>query len=490
MTDAQYQDWLDNPNSIRTVLVEVVANVAGTDTTRYLATQAFNTGASDTPANQTYIPVISGGVKFTEQLTTTNSGSISVGEVQVDNSSGAYDSWLQDIWVNRPIKAYIGDPRWIRSDFRLIFNGIVSDIDSKTRDKLNLSIRDKLQRLNTPVIDTKLGGTTPNKDSVLPLVFGEVHNITPLLTNPATLEYQVHNGIVENIFEVRDNGIPVSATVTNSTGKFILPASPVGTVTASAQGDKPAGVYYNTISQLIQRIVTGYGKVSDRFTSSDLDTANLAAFDTAHPQAVGEYLDARTNVLAVCQELAASVGAQIVMSRSGLLRLIAITLPAVGTPVNIYPYHIVERTLQISGRTPVVASVKVGFCRNYTVQAGLQTNIPAQHKDLYALDWLTTTSVDTTVESVYHLNEEPVQQNTQLLTYADSQAESDRRLALYKVTRTTYKFEATASMLTLELGQAVNLFNPRFGLATGKLGQVVSLAPDWMTGRVVVEVMI
>jgi hypothetical protein len=40
----------------------------------------------------------------------------------------------------------------------------------------------------------------------------------------------------------------------------------------------------------VQRIATGFGKETDRFTLDDLDLANLAAFDAAHPQLVGLYL--------------------------------------------------------------------------------------------------------------------------------------------------------------------------------------------------------
>lgn len=490
MTDAQFQSWLNSSTAIRIVLIEAMANVDGTETTRYLATGAYNTSASDTPANTNYLPLVTGGISFEEKLSIETTGaSLSVGDIEIDNSGGARDSWLSDVWVNRQVQAFIGDPRWVRSDFRMIFNGVAADIDSKNRVTLNIKLRDKLQRLNTPVSDTKLGGTTPNKDAIIPSVFGEVHNVTPLLTNPATLEYQVHGGAVENIFEVRDNGKPVTATVTNSTGKFTLAASPAGAVTASVQGDKPS-TYYNTISQLIQRIVTGYGQSVNRFVSGDLDAANLSAFDTAHTQVVGIYLGDRTNVLVACQELANSVGAQISMSRAGLLRLIQVTLPPSGTPTPIGAAQMLEHTIAVVGRTEVVSAVKLGFCKNYTVQAGLQTSIPAQHKDLFATEYITVTSTDSTTQTTYRLNVEPPQQNTLLSTSTDAQAEADRRLLNWKVTRTTYRFEGTASLLTLALGDPVTLTSARFGLSAGKLGMVTSLKPNWLNGRITVEVTI
>lgn len=490
ISDAQYAAWLVDPTAIRVTLVEVVVNSGGSEITRYLATEGYVTSATDTPANKSYSPIVSTGIKVTESIPIGGGAQLTAGDIEIWNEGGERDSWFSDIWANRPVKAYIGDVRWARSDFRVIFNGIVADIGSKSRDKINLALRDKLQQLNTPVSDAKLLGTTPNKDQVLPLVFGEVHNLSPLLTNPSTLEYQVHNGPVETIFEVRDNGVPVNVTTYNATGKFNLLANPAGAITVSVQGDKPAATYYNTVSQNVQRIVTGYGKVSQRFTSADLDTANLATFDAANQQPIGIYLDGRTNVLQAIQSLADSVGAQVIMSRTGLLRLIKIALPAVGTPTTIKLSAQMDRTLQIANRTNVVAAVKIGYCRNYTIQNGLVTSIPAQHKDLFETEWLTATQSDTAVQSTYKLDLEPVQQDTNLMVGTDAINEATRRLNLYKVTRTTYKFEGTAAMLLLELGQAVTLYSSRFGLSAGVLGMVTSLTPDWQTGHVTVEVLI
>jgi hypothetical protein len=489
MTDAEFAAWLADSSAPRLTLIEAVANISGTDTTLYLATGAYTTLPTDTPANIAYLPVASNGIKYTERISLSSEASLSVGDIEIDNADGELDEWLTYVWTNRQVQAFIGDPRWPRADFRLVFTGIVADIDTKSRETLNLKIRDKLQRLNTPISEAKLGGSTPNKDMLIPQAFGEVHNISPLLTDPTTLEYQVHDGAVEDIFEVRDNGKPVGITKHNSTGKFTLNASPAGAITASVQGDKPS-TYSNTIAKLIQRIVTGFGKVSDRFDTSDLDLTNLAAFDSAHPQPVGNFLSNRENVLNVCQALASSVGAQMLVSRTGLLRLLQINLPPVSTPVAIGPDQMLQRSLRPVERTTVVAAVKIGYCKNYTLQPGLQTTIPAQHKDLFSTEMLSRTATDSTVQALYKLNTEPVQEDTCLLVGTDAQDEADRRLDLFKEPRTVYQFDGTPDLLTLELGQAVTLTHPRFDLAAGKDGIVVMLAPDWMNGRITVGVLI
>lgn len=489
MTDAQFLEWLETPSAIRMVLIEVQVNVAGQEVTRYIASRPYLTGPLEVPANTEYLPLATGGLAFTEQVSLTGEAGLSGGDIELDNADGALDSWLGDVWRNRAIKVWSGDLRWARADFRLVFDGIIADVGSTDRNSISLALRDKLQRLDTPITEAKLGGVSTNKDVTLPIPLGECHNVAPLLTNPATLEYGFL-GAVESIFEVRTNGKPVPITVDNATGRFKLTINPLANVvTASVQGDN-AGGYAPRIAPLVQRIATGYGKASDRFTADDLDLANLAAFDSAHPQLVGLYVADRTNQAQAIQQLAASVGAQALMSRTGKLRLIQIALPAAGVPVEIGPDQMLEGSLHPAQRLAVVAAVKIGYDRNWTVQANLTTSIPPAHADLYATEWLTETVVDEAVKARYRLTDDPPQVDTCLKTTEDAHAEAARRLALHKVQRTIYEFDGEPEMMLLELGQPVVLRDSRFGLQDGAPGVVVILSPSWLTGRVTVGVLV
>jgi hypothetical protein len=483
LTEIEFTDWLKKGGRY-TLLVEVDTTVP-----RYLSTVAYTTLPTDSPANRVYSPVVSGGVAFTETLPLDGSATLSVGDIELNNDDGLLDSWLDDIWVNKPIRIYIGDVSWVRADFRLIFTGIVANINSRAANRLNISLRDKLQRLNTPVSETLLGGTTSNKDRLIPLCFGEVHNVEPLLVDPATLKYKVHGSAIERLIEVRDNGVPVSINESLIDGTFTLVAQQAGTITCSVQGDKPT-TYSNRIADTITRLVTGYGKVSDRLTTADIDTAQFAAFNTEHPQPVGVYLNDRSNVIEVCQQLASSVGAQISMSREGLLRLLKITLPATGTPLVVTPSDYVAKSLEIKERVDVKAAIKVGYCKNYTTQTGLNTGLPASHKDLFMQEYLSVTAKNQSVADTYKLNTEPVQTDTLLLTESDATAEANRLLTLWQQPRTVYKFVGYSHLLTVPLGQALTLVSPRFGLSEGKTGIVVGIQSDWVSRRVTIEVLI
>jgi len=492
MTETQYLDWLKSQTAFRVVLIEAAVQISGVESVVYLATKPFTTGAADTPANTSYLPIATVGTLFTEQLSLEGDGALSAGLLEIDNTSGARDVWAGQgyVWTNRSIKAYIGDIRWSRSDFHVIFDGIVADIEPRGRNKLGLKLRDKLQRLNTPISEAKLGGAGENQDALLPVTFGQVFNVTPLLVEPATLKYRVHTGEIDSVIEVRDNGAPVAFTADVAAGTFTLAAAPAGAVTASVRGDK-ASTYGETVVQLVKRIVTGFGKASDRFTDADLDLPSLATFDSANQQGVGLPAADRLNVLPGCQQITGSLGAQLVMSRLGLLRIIKVALPGTGAPFFIRPEHMLDDSLQPTGRTAAVGAVKLGFCKNWTVQeAGTLAGLPDRHKDLFSKEWLTSTKTDAPAIAKFRLNADPVQQDTLLLTRADAEAEAQRRLDLWKVPRTTYEFTGVPELLQLELGQAVTVYNPRFGMSAGVQALVISLAPDWETGRVKVGILV
>jgi len=488
MNEVQFAAWLQSPSAVHMVLIEAQVSVAGQETTRHIASRPYVTGPADNPPNMAYLPLATGGLAFTEQVSLTGEAGLSGGDIELDNADGALDGWLDDVWMNRPIRVWAGDPAWPRADFRLVFDGVMADVGSAGRDAVNLVLRDKLQRLNTPITHAKLGGTTPNKDAILPVSFGECHNVTPLLTDPATLEYGFL-GAVESVVEVRSNGKPVAALHDREKGRFRLQNDPFSTtITASVQGDRGMG-YAPRIAPLVQRIATGFGKEGDRFGSADLDLANLAAFDAAHPQTVGLHIADRVNQAQAIQQLAASVGAQALMSRTGQLRLVQIALPGTGEPVSVGPSQMKQGSLRIAERLPVSAAVKIGFDKNWTVQPSLTTSIPPAHADLYATEWLTETVVDEQVRQRYRLSDDPLQIDTCLKTRADAHAEAARRLALGRVPRTIYEFDGEPEMMMLELGQAVLLQDQRYGLQDGVPGVVVRLSRYWLTGRVMVGVL-
>lgn len=481
MTDADFIKWLER-GGLRVALVEV-----DTDVPRFLSTVPYTTLPTDTPANRPYLPVVASGFPFTERLSLDGNASINVGAIDLHNEDHALDAWIHEVWVNRSIRVYIGDVDWLIEDFRLIFSGIIAEFTPSVPGRLSIVLRNKLERLNTPVTETMLGGTTPNKDRNLPITLGECHNVTPLLVDPAEHEYQWNIGSSERLIEVRDNGVPIPSVVTLATGKFKLTGSSVGQITASVQGRTP---YVSDVSGIVQLLATQYGSTTERLTSGDLDAANLSAFAAACPQAIGISITDRANVLQCCQQVADAVGAQVVMSQQGLLRLVRIDLPGVGTPLAITPKDYEHGSLSVREQSEVIAGVKLGYCRNWTMQQTLETGIPESHRGMYEQEYLTVTVRDATVASAYRLFADPPQKDTLLLTELDATVEAQRQLDLWKVQRTVFKIKGYSHLLLTELGQAVDLSGYYFDLQDGKQGIIIGKQSDWFTGWIELEILV
>jgi len=527
---AYSQAWLEDPTAIRGILVVVNAAVwsgsAWVETPKYLS----NIGYMTSDASVSFNPIISGGVQFTESLTIDGSATLSFGDIQLNNQNGDLDAWLDSdayVWVNRAIQVYLVDPTWVCTNLaavqglEIVFDGVIADIDSSSRESINIKVRDKLERLNTPLTENILGtygswaGGQSNKDAIKPLIFGEVFNVEPLLMTPSPKpEYMFSDSNSELLIEIRDNGVPIythngtsvtkdatpANTVTLSTGSFIISYALAGVITISAQGVKNSinmttgalvsGTYANNIANLICLIATQYGKATTRLTANDLDLVNLAAFATANTQSVGTVVTDRTNTLLVCQELAASIGAQVFMTRKGKLQLLRIGAPTTDTSVTITDTDMLHHSLNVSSKVAITAATTVNSCKNWLVQSNIVTGIPPEHKTILAREFIPEPVIDTTVKNLYKLEAIAIPKNTVLIVSSEAASEATRLNAYYKVPRIVYKFTGLSKLMSLKLGQPVILQHNRFNLTSGKAGQVISLSPNWLNSTIEVEVII
>jgi hypothetical protein len=507
-TLTQIKDWLNTPSHIKCTLADIteLGNATKIGGTLNLSSVAYSDSGT------AYDASIIGGLNFSEQLNLDGAASLSFGAINLVNTYGVNDIFLTYIWNRRPIKIYLGDPSWPKSDFVLIFDGLVQDLTTNGEGELTLSLFDKLQWLNDSLTEATLasltgyseaektvnGVVTPN-ETILPITFGECFNVQPLFVDNGTFGttgnvYMVHKGLVDNIAEVRDNGVPVEVEKDLNAGTFALTSLPFGTITCDILGDATDS-YTNTIPDIITKICTStnYGTLStNRFTSSDL---NLGT-DT---RVAGVYINSKTNMLQVCNELAQSINASLISPSvtvnyqtgeisASKLRLVELKAPSGSAVVELNDDYMVVGTLAITEIFPVKPYVKLGYCKNFTIQQSVASGInPASKFDeeyWYIMD------ENSTNKTLYRDAGTVEATPTLLITTANATDEATKRLRLWEIPRKLITATYLPHHLFTQLGDIVTIKSNRFGLSNGELGIVYSINRDWITGMVQIGVLV
>lgn len=485
ITDAEYSAWLGK-DGLRVVLADCAAYSDGAPVSRYLSNWCFTTRPIDTPANQTYAEAIKELPAFEATLSEVFTGRSlpSYGELTVYNPSGSLDDWLNDGWDGRAITLSIGAPTWNRPDFRPILTGVVADIDAPSRDTLALKLRDKAHLFDKPIQTSLIGGTTANKEQPIPLAFGQCFNVEPVLIDAATHTYQVHDGQIEAITAVRDNGVSVANTPNLGAGTFTLSGAPAGRITADVKGAKPSGSYLVTAADIVQHLAIARGGL----TAADIDATSITALNTAAAQTLGLYVRERRNLIDVIDDLTASVGAFWSFDRTGLLYLGRLEAPA-GTPVQTLIADDIEaESIGMVERALPVASLRLGYQKNWTPQDAdaLAGAVGESDRALYAAPYSVAKATNS-VSTMHPLAPNPDVIETLIVSSSDATAEASRRASLAGTVRSRVRATVFARAMALHLGDVVDLTHPRFGYASGELAVVVGLRERPLDNRVELE---
>lgn len=485
ISDTDYLLWLERDAERRVVLVEADAYAGGVVTTHTFASSPFVSRPGDAPANTPYDDLLQEIPAITRRMSEALGGQTTVtwGDLLIDNSDGERDHWLDAAWDGRPCRLLLGSPEWPKSDYRVILSGTLADIGARDARQLTLKLRDKQALLNAPIQTDVLAG-----NRLTPLCYGQCFNVEPVLVDSATLVYQVHDGQIHAIAAVRDNGValtPGSGYSTDlSAGTFTLLNAPVGRITADVHGAKPGGVYLTRIADLVAHIVTTRAGLS----SSDLDSASLAAFGTLCPQPVGLYLRERINLLEVLDQLLTSVGGWYGFNRAGLLQLGRLDLPSGAPRARFSADDMVRDSFKILSRRLPQASVRVSYATNWTPQSdGIAGGVSAANRELFAAEHRIAKTEDASIAAAHPLASNPDVVVTRLVESSDAAAEAARRLTLWGAVRTTYEAEFFTAPLHLELGDVIELDHHRFGFAGGQLARIVGIKESPANGRVVLE---
>lgn len=188
-----------------------------------IADEGMTTGPSDTPANTQYKPRILNPQDFSISRSPSvwmqgqsSVGGAAIGQLVIDNYDGAYnfliDNDVRDsVVVIKVLPASALLTGTSMADAPTICTAIIDDVEAPTRDQITVTLKDTLARLdrvlpvryNPPFVDEGAANV------MIPLTFGAVRNVKPLLVDSANRLFQLHDSSIPNVTLVADNAAPL-----------------------------------------------------------------------------------------------------------------------------------------------------------------------------------------------------------------------------------------------------------------------------------------
>jgi len=500
------------------ILVELQAynlETSAVDTIRF-GTDAYN----DPSAPGYFSPRMIQSLNFRRDMftgnTTAGAGRVSFGEMRIANGDGSLDMLrTRYAFAGWPAKLMIGDTTLTYDNFETLITGKPLQVFFSMTD-LVVSLRDRLEDLQEPIQTNKYKGDNilPNgleggedlKDKPKPLLFGRVQNVSPILINSAKLIYQVHDGPIEYLPVVYDQGVPLTRDIDYATsadmigiqpgpgtfrcwmhgGCFRLGAMPVGTITCDA-----ADVYTlsgteqelsNTAAQVAVRILTHTGGI----TMGDINMQDVTHLDLVNPAVVGIWFADETQFGQAVDKVLGSVGAWYGFDRFDQLRIRRHEVPIGGqgvctfrmfgpdTDATIMDFDIVDiRFLPTNDPDRGIPTweFNVEYGLNYTVQQkdNLAGSVQLDRQTFLGLAVRTATASNEAVKTPYPLAKTK-KITTVLLDAAAAQAEANRLLSIYQAQRDFIEIDTPMSselIATVDIGDQVFVAVPRFNLSAG-----------------------
>jgi hypothetical protein len=281
-------------------------------------------------------------------------------------------------------------------------------------------------------------------------------------------------------------GVDYTADLAN--GQFTLTARPVGTVTADVRG----AVYNSAFAQYTGDIVKAV--IVDVFgaVESYLDTAALAAIDSAKPYATGIYIDDRANLLDVLDQLLSSVGAWYYWDNANARMAFGLVEnPSGQTPGYYWASNNIARDglrLEIAERPQY--RTRLGYAKCWTVQSADQLAASVTDPSFGSPDdvaFVGTEYREAVYESASTLNAYPRSIDPQrfdtLIAYrADADAEAQARQAIMGSQVMFLTVSDIFGVLGILPGKFLNVTDDYFELDGGRTIQVLEVRKAILDG--------
>lgn len=450
----------------------------------YYATEGYQSKPSDTPANQAYdgrLPsagsierhMFSGGDGLSGG-TTSGTSSVGVGSITINNgapyNTDEYIDFIRSISLRDVTIKRIVSPIDTLSSATTLFVGKAGQIDStRALDTITVSLRDRLQDINKPLLINRYAGTTTSsglgiegevdlKDKIKPKLWGRRNNIPVIAVNVYDLIYQVSDGAVSAISAVYDGGIPLTSAGDSGDLSALLSATVIpgqyatclalgivrlggqafGQITADVT--EGATLSDRTAGQIVSRMLAWHQSMYPE-TSVTLYPGTVAALDALNSAECGIYLPDTRNTLDAISSVLNSIGGWVlpISSDASAFQLGRFDIPS-DTAVasfdlddNIGGTPDLAATSDDGSGIPVY-KVIVNYDQIGTVQTGNQLfgDVSADRRSYLGDEWRQAVAQNLSVLTQYP-NASILTVNSALLSQTAAATEAARLLAIHSV---------------------------------------------------------
>ncbi|OUR62062.1 hypothetical protein A9Q74_06330 [Colwellia sp. 39_35_sub15_T18] len=466
------QEWLESPSKQRTLLAKVEYLNNGAQTA-YLSTAPFVSLPDDLPANIAFDDFILESPTFSKSMAIFSNGSTaSRSALTLFADESLTPLFLGNVF-KRQVTYLLGDEEWRLSDFVVIAKQLAERVTARN-DEYSIELRDPSLKLDK-VIDTGTFATGVNAGKSKPICIGEVFNIEPMLEDAATHKYCVNYISVEDVVEVRDNGLAISINKNNADGSFTLNQAPVGRITCDVKGAKPATHIQYPGDVITWLLTTFVGETVD----------NIADLSALPLYKVGIYQREPRTVRTVIDTICKSIIGYHMYARNG--QFVAKIMPAItGIPAHALTLDdIVEDGVSVRKTIEPASQVTINYKQNHTPQNdGLAGGVSAENRELFSQQYQTKTVVNNLVD---YPDASPITRNTCLVDEVDAGAVAAKLAGMYSVKRIIHKVHGLAAPFLFDLGGEVIFYYWDFSLSAGRNAIIIGLEDNPVDGEVTVE---
>lgn len=492
--------------------------VAGAVVTKYVGSDTFNTKPTDTPANVRYTGCIMDDVYVSRSMSSgDNVGGRSIPDIAVltvintkepGRAASRFDAWLdpsQFTWQGREIVMYILEKSDSYSDKVEVFRGIIDDIDYD-ENTITFRIRSRAYLLDKLIQDNRYTGVGDESGFVelagrpIPISYGVCRNIEPVIVDSVNLIYQVHDGEIQSIDEVRDRGNPsilpfgdypnfaalIAAVVPAGyyatclkEGLIRLQSNPAGRITLDLHGAILAGGFSAKAGDILKDIA------QNRASITSFDNTAIASLNSMVPGEIGVFLKDDTNILDVMDRIVNSYFGFYGFNRAGAYDVGVFSPPIPPSTIAIGERDIDNNSLQRSMVAQVVWKVSVYYRPNFTVQTPEEFSgaVAQDMRDYYSTPWMTdAVAQNESIKTRYPNAIEKIFYSAHYNT-ADAGSYASALLSFYGTSRSLFKAQTSLVPLQANINDTVKITHSRYNLANGGYFRMVSLEEFLLSAR-------